>query len=110
MRKDEKTLYAIRASSKEGFPKERVNQWYDQLSWHGMKRSMSKTEVMWISRGAMGMEFNGAQLNQTDQFKYLGSWVLEDGKLESEKRSQLGSAGKMWNDISGAVKAHLYRQ
>lgn len=105
MRKGEKLLYsddiAIRAPSKEDL-EGKVNQWYDQLSRHGRKMNMTKAEVMWVSRGATGkldIEINGPWLNQSDQFKYLGGWVMEDSKLECELQSRLESAGWMWNNI-----------
>lgn len=56
MQKGEKLLDSVdtairRASSKEHL-EEKVNQHYNQLSRHGMKMNMTKTEVMGISRGA----------------------------------------------------------
>lgn len=74
MGKDEKLMYAddvaIRASSEEDLG-ETINQWYDQLSRYGMQMNMTKSEIMWVSRGATGKldtEINGVQLSQTDQF------------------------------------------
>lgn len=63
----------------------------------------------------IGHEINGERVNQTDQFVYLGSWVMEDGELECELQSRLQRAGRVWNNISGVMydkprrlKAQLY--
>lgn len=57
-------------------------------------------------------------LNQTEQSKDHGSGVMEVGESEWETQSRLGSAGRVWNNISDVVyeksmpprmKAELYR-
>lgn len=68
-----------------------------------MKMNMTRTEVMWVSRGAtrkLEIELNGVRLNLTDQFKSLGGWVMEDGKLECEIQSRLERVGSVWDNIA----------
>jgi len=53
---------------------------------YDMKISITKTEVMSVSRnpGKLDININGTQLKQTKEFKYLGSLFTEDGKLDRE--------------------------
>ena len=35
---------------------------------------------------------NGSVLEQVSQYKYLGSWITEDGKCELDVKSRIGMA------------------
>ncbi|XP_076464091.1 uncharacterized protein LOC143296164 [Babylonia areolata] len=80
--------------------KTQLQEHTDQLNTscenYNMKISVSKTEVMTVSRRPEkpDISINGTQLKQASEFKYLGSIFTESGKLdrEIETRCQKASA------------------
>ena len=46
---------------------------------------------------------NGQALKQTAAFKYLGSWVHEQGGLDQEIRARVQGIGTAWNNVSGVM-------
>ena len=46
---------------------------------------------------------NGQALKQTAAFKYLGSWVHEQGGLDQEIRARVQRIGVAWNNVSGVM-------
>ena len=85
----------------------KVNGWYQELSSHGMKMSIKKTEVMLVSalgtNQQMGIEVGGKVLKQVDTFKYLGSWIEKSGGLEREIQARLQSASGAWQKVCGVA-------
>ena len=54
---------------------------------YGMKINVKKTKVMKVSRnggGEVNIYIDGQRVEQTDTFKYLGSWLTDDGRCELE--------------------------
>ena len=53
----------------------------------GMKISMTKTEIMCMSRHPVQCSFqaNGVTLQQTEKFKYLGVTFLSNGRQDNEQ-------------------------
>ena len=65
---------------------EHIDQLNESCETYSMKISTSKTEVMTVSRrpDKLGININGTRLKQTNEFKYLGSTLTENGKLDRE--------------------------
>ena len=59
-----------------------------------MKISIAKTEVMKVSRnpGQLNIVIDGTQLQQTVEFKYLGSIFTQDGRMDREIESRIMKA------------------
>ncbi|XP_076451221.1 uncharacterized protein LOC143287162 [Babylonia areolata] len=80
--------------------KTQLQEHTDQLNTscenYNMKISVSKTEVMTVSRRPekLDISINGTQLKQASELKYLGSIFTEIGKLdrETETRCQKANA------------------
>ena len=70
--------------------------------------SLSKTEVMVVTRTEtaprLSITTNGQALKQTAAFKYLGSWVHEQGGgAGSGNTSKVQGIGATWNNVSGVM-------
>ena len=62
---------------------------------YGMKINVKKTKVMVISRkrtGPVTVTLNGERIEQVVKFCYLGSWVTEDGRCDTEIKSRIAMA------------------
>ena len=61
---------------------------------YDMKINVKKTKVMKISRngGTMNIMIDGQKVEQVNKFKYLGAWITEDGRCETEIRTRIGMA------------------
>jgi hypothetical protein len=62
---------------------------------YGMIINVKKTKVMKISkkgRGRVNILINGEKVEQVDKFKYLGAWITEDGRCETEIKTRIGMA------------------
>ena len=62
---------------------------------YGMRVNVKKTKVMKISRnggGEVNICINGQRVEQTDKFKYLGSWITDDGRCELEVKCRIAMA------------------
>ena len=63
---------------------------------YGMKINVKKTKVMVISRkgsGVVKITLNG----QVAKFCYLGAWIIEDGRCDTEIRSRIALAKAAFN-------------
>jgi hypothetical protein len=71
----------------------------------GMRISVSKTEVLVLSRdaSAAALHINGVPLKQVDRFKYLGVMFTDDGKQEAELDSRLGKASTVMRELNRSV-------
>ena len=97
---------AINENIKEAL-RRTIAKWHEELHNHGMKMSLSKTEVMVVTRTEpaprLSITINGQALKQTAAFKYIGSWVLEQGGLDQEIRARVQGIGAVWNNVSGVM-------
>ena len=85
---------------------------------YSMEINVNKTKVMGFSKKQdrkSVTEVNGEKLEQVSGYKYLGSWVTEDGKSEKEVKARIGMAkGAFWKlkELKGSVqipyKFHFY--
>ena len=67
---------------------------------YGMKINVKKTKVMVISRkggGAVKITLNGERIEQVAKFCYLGAWITEDGRCDTEIRSRIALAKAAFN-------------
>jgi hypothetical protein len=62
---------------------------------YNMKVNVKKTKVMKVSRkggGIVNINIEGQKVEQVTKFKYLGSWITDDGRCELEVRSRIAMA------------------
>ena len=59
---------------------------------YDMKINVKKTKVIKISKnwGTMNIMIDGQKVEQVNKFKYLGAWITEDGRCETEIRTRIG--------------------
>src|SRR5271170_6243031 len=68
-----------------------------------MKVNVKKTKVMRISRqggGKVNLGIGGQCVEQVTKFKYLGSYISEDGRCEEEIRVRIGVAKEAFSKRS----------
>ena len=73
---------------------------------YDMKISISKTEVMTVSRrpDKLDININGSQLKQASEFKYLGSIFTENGKLDREIETRCQKANAVSYQLAPLLK------
>ena len=86
---------------------ERYLEWKSSLERGGMKVNTSKTEVMISSREGRE-ELNvssedGERLKQTNEFKYLGSTLAEEGGTEKAVRQRVSEGWRKWREVTGVI-------
>ena len=71
-----------------------MNRLNDTAKMYDMKINVSKTKVMKVSRngGVINIFVDGQKLEQVNKFKYLGAWITEDGRSETEIKTRLAMA------------------
>ena len=65
-----------------------------------MKLNVKKTKVIKISRNGGGIVriiVEGQRIEHVTKFKYLGNWVTEDGRCETEIRTRIRMAKAAFN-------------
>ncbi|GFS01868.1 RNA-directed DNA polymerase (Reverse transcriptase) domain containing protein [Elysia marginata] len=98
---------AIIADSEEEIQR-RWLMWQIGLESKGLKVNTGKTEVMVSGRNRNKVNIKdkeGRELNQVDQFKYLGVTFSEEGRSETAVRARVKAAGQKWREL-GPVIAH----
>ncbi len=68
-----------------------MNHWDDALCRSGLKRNYEKTEYMMIGRRVEeeGIVINDRNIRRVDEFKYLGSVISSDRRMEPEINSRV---------------------
>ena len=98
---------------------QRITQLHETSSRFGLKVSTSKTEVQCISRQPpkLHIDIGGTELNQVEQFTYLGGVISQDARseLDIKRRVNLAtgissSLKSVWEsrDISVKMKVRVY--
>jgi hypothetical protein len=87
------------ASTEKGLQKimDRLNSTAEK---YGMKINIKKTKVMRVSRNVgekINIMVNGKQIEQVENFKYLGSTITEDGRCEKEVKIRIAMAKEAFN-------------
>ena len=85
---------------------EHIDQLNESCETYSMKISTSKTEVMTVSRrpDKLDININGTQLKQTNEFKYLGSMITENGKLDREIETRCQKANAVSYQLAPLLK------
>ena len=68
----------------------------------GLKENKGKTEVMVSGRNGTKVNIKdkeGRELNQVDQFKYLGGTFSEEGGSETAVRARVKAAWQKWREL-----------
>lgn len=82
------------ADTEEGLQK-MMDRLVEKAEEYNMKVNVKKTKVMRISRqggGKVSLVIGGQCVEQVTKFKYLGSYISEDGRCEEEIRVRIGVA------------------
>jgi len=82
------------ADTEEGLQK-MMDRLVEKAEEYNMKVNVKKTKVMRISRqggGKVNLVIGGQCVEQVTKFKYLGSYISEDGRCEEEIRVRIGVA------------------
>jgi len=98
---------------------QQISQLHTTSSRFGLKISTSKTEVQCISRQPPRLQINidGTELNQVEQFTYLGGVISQDARCEADIRRRVNlatgvasSLNTVWEsrDISVKTKVRVY--
>jgi hypothetical protein len=78
-----------------------------------MKINVKKTKSMKVSKkggGAMNIVVNGEKIEQVTRFKYLGSWITEDGRCEVEIRARIGMAKEAFGKRRELLKRRMNKE
>ena len=82
---------------------------------YGMKINVKKTKVMVIFRkggGVVKITLNGERIEQVAKFCYLGAWITEDGRCDTEIRSRIAFNRRnelLTNNMSQSVKKKIVK-
>ena len=96
---------AIIADSEEDLQR-RWLKWQIGMESKGLKGNIGKTEV--VVSGRTGTKVNikdkkGRELNQVDQFKYLGVTFSEEGGSETAVRARVKAAWQKWRELGPVI-------
>ena len=86
---------------------ERFLAWKETLEKKGLKVNIGKTESMVSSKG--GQEEvkieaeDGTVLKQSNEFRYLGSVLAEEGGTEKAVRQRVKAAWQKWREVTGVI-------
>ena len=92
---------AIIADSEEDLQR-RWLKWQVGMESKGLKVKTGKTEVMVSGRNGAKVNIKdkeGRELNQVDQFKYLGVTFSEEGGSETAVRARVKAAWQKWREL-----------
>lgn len=75
--------------------------WDEELRKKGMKININKTQTMIVSRhgNRHNISIGNTSLEQVHKFKYLGSTISEDGKIDIEINERIGAASRLFHSI-----------
>ena len=111
---------ALTADSEEAL-QDYIDSFADAASSFGLKINCKKTEVMALQNSAVRnpLSVNGTHLPNVHSFKYLGSTVTDDCRMDKELDCRIQCAttsfGRLWDrlwsshDISNKTKISVYK-
>lgn len=72
-----------------------------ELNKINMKINVDKTKSMIISSGnkVHSIQINGQEIEQVDSYKYLGSIIESNGRIDKEINERMGKAGRIYNTM-----------
>ena len=87
--------------------RERFLAWKGALERKGLKINLGKTEVMASCKGGheeVNIQLgDGTVLKQSNEFRYLGSILTEEGGTEKAVRQRVKEAWQKWREVTGVV-------
>jgi len=86
---------AVFVSDEEHSLQKIVQKIADICNVYGMEINVKKTKTMVINKTGnvpCSITVNNTALEQASQYKYLGSWITEDGKCEMDIKTRIGMA------------------
>jgi len=86
---------AVFVSDEEHSLQEIVQKIADICNVYGMEINVKKTKTTAISKTGnvlCSITVNNTALEQVSQYKYLGSWITEDGKCKMDIKTRIGMA------------------
>ena len=85
----------------------RVLEWQEQLQKGELKMNAEKSEVMMLERDGRMMvkivDINGKELQQVDEFKYMGTVVAKEGGTITAVRQRIKAIWCKWREITGVM-------
>ena len=83
----------------------KLEMWRRALEDRGLKISRTKTEYLWFNgeNQGEGIKIEQAEVKRTKSFKYLGSYVTENGDMDEEISQRIKSAWYNWKKVSGVL-------
>ena len=96
---------AIIADSEEGLQR-RWLKWQIGMESKGLKVNTVKIEVMVSGRNGTKVkikENEGKELNQVDQFKYLGVYFSKEGGSETAVRARVKAGWQKWGELGPVI-------
>lgn len=89
-----------------GNSQEQINTWVNIAEKYGLIFSEEKSEILILSRidnRNSNIEMYGKQLKVTEEFKYLGCIVNQNGKTDSEITNRIRIAGNFYSAIRSII-------
>src|SRR5688572_29383529 len=79
---------------------------------NGLSINLKKTECMLISKyenSGSGITLKGNQIKQVENFKYLGTWITNDGKCDKEIKARIAMAKETFYKLTNIFHNHNIR-
>ena len=84
-----------------------VREWTVAIETKGMELNPRKSKVMLVSKNVVGrnvyIECKGEHLESVSQFKYLGTIISQDGRMDAEITYRVQKATNTYYAISGTI-------
>ncbi|XP_063540231.1 uncharacterized protein LOC134749265 [Cydia strobilella] len=99
-------IVLVEKNSKE--LQQRFNQWLSAIERHGLRVSRTKTEFMECDFGGTegvgsNIEIDGNNLPKVSRFKYLGSVLTTDSRIDEDVNHRVSAAWLKWRTLSGVL-------
>ncbi|KAI5725714.1 hypothetical protein M8J77_019224 [Diaphorina citri] len=87
---------------------QQIDSWVNIAEKYGLRFNEEKIEILILSREENSptnnnIEMYGQQLQVTDKFKYLGSILSQNGKIEEEVTNRIKVAGNFYSSIRSII-------
>jgi len=90
-----------------------MNSLQQTAARYGMKVNVKKTKVMKISRkggGTVNVSVEGTRLEQVEKYRYLGSWITDDGRCDKEIKARIVMAKEAFSRRKELMTRSLSRK
>jgi hypothetical protein len=79
-----------------------LDVWQEEMSRHNMDINAQKTKAMVISRNPVQhtIRLVRQQLEQVESFKYLGTTISQDKRIDLEVSNRIAAAGRLYHAVS----------